>query len=88
MYKGAFAASVTVAVVLVCSVPIFTTFEFGADEGMKLGKALQLAGPSSWHKGLWNDQPLLLDDLYTMAFRLFGYSRFLVAGLGQNRKSF
>ncbi len=50
----------------------FTPAQNGGDEGFELCKAFQMNGPDAWHKKLWNDQPLLLDELYRLAFRLMG----------------
>ena len=70
--QGILVSALGILLLLSCIGPLFAPVFNGADEGMELSKAFQMNGPSVWHQGIWNDQPLLLDELYRISFFLLG----------------
>lgn len=65
-------AAALIILLIILVGPVFTPAQNGTDEGMELSKAFQMNGPVEWHQGMWNDQPLLLDELNRIAFFIFG----------------
>lgn len=71
-HRGVILAAALIILLIILMGPIFTPAQNGTDEGMELSKAFQMNGPEEWHRGMWNDQPLLLDELNRIAFFIFG----------------
>lgn len=70
--QGILVSALGILLLLLFIGPLFVPVSNGAGEGMELSKAFQMNGPSAWHQGMWNDQPLLLDELYRISFFLLG----------------
>jgi hypothetical protein len=71
-HQGVVLVAVLIILLIILVGPVFTPAQNGTDEGMELSKAFQMNGPGEWHRGMWNDQPLLLDEFNRIAFFIFG----------------
>lgn len=66
--------AVSLAIAFALYIDIFTTFEYGGDEGYELIKALLLSNGFALYDPVWNDQPPLHTWAVSLLFRMFGPS--------------